>query len=97
MGFELRKWGCSVLQQYPTPVYFEGLLVGDYAADLLVDRAVIVEIKASEKLAREHEVQSLNYLKATRFEVGLLLNFGPQPQVKRMIFSNTRKAVDPSE
>ena len=52
---------------------------------------VIVEIKAVEYLIPEHELQLINYLKATYFEVGLLLNFGPKPQFTRKVFSNSRK------
>jgi GxxExxY protein len=58
---------------------------------MLVDGKVIVEIKAGQSLAPEHEAQLLNYLKATDAEVGLLLNFGPKPQVKRKVFDNFRK------
>jgi GxxExxY protein len=57
----------------------------------LVDDKVIVEIKATRTLALEHEAQLLNYLKATDIEVGLLLNFGPKPQIKRKVFDNNRK------
>ena len=56
-----------------------------------VDNKVIVEIKASKKLALENEAQLLNYLKATEIEVGLLLNYGPKPDLKRKAFENTRK------
>lgn len=59
--------------------------------DLLVENLVIVELKATKQLAEEHEAQLLNYLKATTFEVGLLLNFGPKPEIKRKAFNNERK------
>jgi len=65
--------------------------VGEYFADILVDNKVIVEIKAARGLASENEAQLLNYLKATDVEVGLLLNFGPKPEVKRKLFDNSRK------
>jgi GxxExxY protein len=65
--------------------------VGEYFADVLVERKVIVEIKAARALSEAHEAQLLNYLKATRYEVGLLLNFGPKPQIKRKIYDNDRK------
>jgi hypothetical protein len=61
-----------------------------YEADLIVNGLVIVEIKAVEALASEHEAQLLNYLRATDIEVGLLLNFGPKPQVKRKIYEAAR-------
>ena len=66
-------------------------LMGQYFVDLFVANKVIVESKATKNLAPEHEAQLLNYLKATDIEVGLLLNFGPKPQVKRKIFDNYRK------
>jgi len=65
--------------------------VGEYFADILVDKKVIVEIKAAKALASENEAQLLNYLKATDVEVGLLLNFGPKPEVRRKLFDNSKK------
>ena len=65
--------------------------MGEYYADLLVADAVIVEIKAVRALLAEHEAQLLNYLKATPYEVGLLLNFGPKPEIKRKVYDNERK------
>ena len=72
-------------------VYYEGEVVGEYFADLLVAGVVIVELKAMKSLLEEHEAQLLNYLKATPYEVGLLLNFGPKPEIKRKAFDNSRK------
>ena len=91
MVLELRKMGLKVVSQAPIQVFYEGHVVGEYSADLLVEDAVIVELKAVRALAAEHEAQLLNYLKATRYEVGLLLNFGPKPQVKRKVYDNERK------
>lgn len=91
MAIELRKRGLNVVQQVPIKVYYDGHLVGEYFADLLVEGKVIVELKAVEALAAEHEAQLLNYLKATEIEVGLLLNFGPKPQVRRKIYETARK------
>ena len=88
MIIALRGMGHTVKQQQPIQVQFEGSVVGEYFADLLVDDRVIVELKAAEALAKEHEAQLLNYLKATNFEVGSLLNFGKKPEFKRRIFSN---------
>ena len=62
-----------------------------YDAGLLVANAVLVEVKSVQRLLEEHEAQLLNYLKATPYEVGLLLNFGPKPEVKRKVFDNSRK------
>ena len=68
-----------------------GEIIGEYLADILVDDKVIVEIKAAKSLVQENEAQLLNYLRATNKEVGLLINFGPKPEVKRKVFDNSRK------
>ena len=91
MVLELRKMGLKVVSQAPIQVFYEGEVVGEYSADLLMEDAVIVELKAVRALAAEHEAQLLNYLQATVYEVGLLLNFGPKPQVKRKVYDNERK------
>ncbi len=91
LAIRLRKAGFTVVQQQPIRVYFDGEVVGEYFADLVVNGLVIVEVKAVQKLAPEHEAQLLNYLKATCYEVGLLLNFGPRPQVVRKAYDNRRK------
>ena len=84
---ELRGRGHRVINQAEMDVSYKGEPVGMYYADLLVDEAVVCEVKALDKLAPAHEAQLLNYLKATGIKVGLLLNFGPQGvQVKRMVF-----------
>jgi len=83
---ELKKLGLSARQQEPVKVYYEGQVVGDFVADLLVDDKVIVEVKAVSRLDKVHEAQIVNYLKATNIEVGLLINFGPEIQIKRRIF-----------
>ena len=91
LALELRNAGCSVVQQQKIAVLYSGVVVGDYYADLVVDNLVIVELKASDSLCKEHEAQLLNYLKATSIEVGLLLNFGKKPEFKRKVFSNKNK------
>ncbi|HDN81026.1 MAG TPA: GxxExxY protein [Chloroflexi bacterium] len=91
LAIELRKMGLKVVQQAPIAVYYDGQLVGEYFADLLVEDLVIVELKATRTLIDEHEAQLLNYLKATPYEVGLLLNFGPKPEIRRKAYDNTRK------
>ena len=73
--------------------FFQGHAVGEYFADLLVEEAVIVELKAVPHLMSEHESQLLNYLRATPYEVGLLLNFGPKPDFRRKVFDNGRKTI----
>lgn len=87
----LRRRDIEVLQQEPVSVYYEGEEVGEYFADLIVEWKVIVELKSAESLCAAHEAQLLNYLKATKTEVGLLLNFGRKPEHKRKVFSNDRK------
>jgi len=88
---ELSKKGLKCLPQAPIRVVYDGNIVGEYFADILVEEKVIVEIKAVRNLIEEHEAQLLNYLKATCIEVGLLLNFGVQPEFKRKAFDNERK------
>jgi GxxExxY protein len=81
-----------VAKQVPIEVYFEGQCIGKYEADLIVNDTVLVELKAVRTLAEEHEAQLLNYLKATKYEVGLLLNFGAtKAEIRRKAFSNERK------
>jgi len=87
----LAALGLKVQQQVRIPVYFQGQLVGEYFADLVVEECVIVELKAVNHLLLEHEAQLLNYLRATPYEVGLLLNFGPKPAFVRKAYDNSRK------
>ncbi len=91
MYFELKDKGFKVEAQKQIKVYFRKQLVGEYFADLIVEDKVIVELKATELLMNAHVAQTLNYLKATEIEVGLLLNFGDEPEFKRMIYTNDRK------
>ena len=91
----LEEAGLSAASRVKLPVFFRGRQVGDFEADILVERAVILELKAAEALATEHDAQLLNYLKATPVEVGLLLNFGPKPKFKRLAFDNARKRCRP--
>jgi GxxExxY protein len=88
---ELKKRGMDAYAELPIHVYYDGQLIGEYFADLVVNDLVILEIKSAKSLAVEHEAQLLNYLKATPYEVGLLLNFGPKPETKRRSFDNSRK------
>jgi GxxExxY protein len=91
LALRLRKGGLAAVQQQPIAVLFDGEIVGEYFADIVVNDAVIVELKAAAQLAGEHHAQLLNYLKATPYEVGLLLNFGPKPQIVRKVYDNPRK------
>lgn len=89
----LRENGLGVAVEVPVPVYFRGALVGDFQADITVNGLVLVELKAVSALDRVHESQLLNYLRATSFEVGLLINFGPRPQFKRLVLESSNKQI----
>lgn len=88
---ELERMDISSGAQSPIQVSYEDKVIGEYFADILVHDCIIVEIKVSKNLGPEHEAQLLNYLKATDIEVGLLMNFGPKPEVRRKVFNNDRK------
>jgi len=87
---ELKSMGINVEKQKQIKVYYKEQQVGEYYADLIIENIVIVELKAAESLCEEHEFQLINYLKATDIEVGLLLNFGKSPEIKRKVFSNKK-------
>lgn len=90
---ELKKNGLICSSQYPIEVFYDEIKVGQYFADIIVNKCVIREIKAAEGLCEEHEAQLTNYLKATEIEVGLLLNFGKKTEFKRKVFSNEHKII----
>jgi GxxExxY protein len=85
---ELESLGLFVKRQVPMKVYFKEHEIGSYFADIVVNDLVVIELKAAEILVEAHEAQLTNYLRATNIELGLLLNFGKQPQVKRKVFTN---------
>ena len=91
MYLELKSQGFKVEPQKQIKVYYKNELVGDFFADLLINDLIILELKACDSLVKSHYVQTLNYLKATNIEIGLLLNFGEKPEIKRLIFTNNRK------
>ena len=91
--FELQNRGFKVEPQKAIDVYYQKQLVGKYKADLIVNDLVILELKAVDYLVEEHELQLINYLKATDKEVGLLLNFGMKPEIRRKVFDNSRKNI----
>jgi GxxExxY protein len=91
MYIELTELGFKVDKQKRVLVYYNEHIVGDYFADLTVEEVVICELKTNETLAEENENQLINYLKATTIEVGLLLNFGKKPEIKRKIYDNEKK------
>ncbi len=95
LAIELRKVGLSVTQQQSVKVYYDGVQVGDYFADIIVNDLVILELKAAESLRNEHFAQLTNYLKATDKEVGLLMNFGSKPEFKRILLTNDKKRFHP--
>ena len=84
---ELKAKGLKVQAQVPIQVHYKGEIVGDYYADLVVEDKVIIELKAQESLSKAYDAQLLNYLKATKIQVGLLVNFTyPKATVKRFVF-----------
>lgn len=91
---ELKRNGLSAEKQRKISVFYEEYLVGEYYADIIVNDTVIIELKAAEAVIEEHELQLLNYLKATDKEIGLLLNFGKKPEIRRKIFTNDRKRIE---
>jgi GxxExxY protein len=93
LAIELRKIGFEVKCQFPINVYYESEIVGDYYADIIVNNLVIIELKATKQLDEEHEYQLINYLKATKVELGLLMNFGKEAVYKRKVFMNCNKKL----
>lgn len=87
MIIELQKMGLHCQKQKPIKVHYYDKEIGDYFADIVVEDKVILELKAAECLMEEHEYQLINYLKATDVEVGLLLNFGKEPEFKRKVLT----------
>jgi GxxExxY protein len=93
MVVALAQSGLAAVREVPVPVWFRGQKVGQYFADLMVDNAVLLELKAARNLESAHEAQLLHDLRATEIEVGLLLNFGLRPQFRRLLFDNNRKKI----
>jgi GxxExxY protein len=91
LKIELGFMSFNVENQFPIKVFYSNCIVGDYFTDLIVDKKVIIELKTVETLTKDNECQLLNYLKATENEVGLLLNFGKKPEIKRKVFTNNLK------
>jgi GxxExxY protein len=93
MLIALRDAGISVQYKHPIDVFFRGHSVGDFEADLLVEGVVLLELKAARAIDPAYEAQLLNYLRATHVEVGLILNFGPKPEFRRLAYDNSRKQL----
>ena len=83
---ELKKAGLDSLQQVPVNVHYDNVVVGEYQLDLLVDNRLVLELKAVKNIDPTHIAQTINYLKATHHNIGLILNFGnPKLQIKRLV------------
>jgi GxxExxY protein len=88
LAHEIRKAGLKVAQQHGIQIRYDGILVGEYVADLLVEGTVLVELKAVKSLDDIHAAQCLNYLKATGIQICLLINFGrPRVEIKRIVLT----------
>lgn len=93
----LRDRQISFERERPINVYVRDTLVGEFRADLVVESLVVVELKACERIVAAHEAQLISYLKASSFQLGLLFNFGPRPERRRVIWTSTYKALKDSE
>lgn len=87
---ELQLQGLNVRQQSPVEVFYKDQKIGFYLADIVVEDCLLLELKAVEEIRLEHEAQLLNYLKATDIDLGLLMNFGPKPKVRRFVYETAR-------
>ena len=93
LDLSLTGKGLSVKREMPVAVHFDGVVVGNYRADLLVNEVLIVEVKTGPTITGAHERQLRNYLRCSEIEVGLILLFGPKPKFQRFIYTNDRKQV----
>ena len=87
----LTEAGLMVHSPVDIPVWFRGHQVGAFEADVLVEKCVLLELKAASAVHNSHQAQLLNYLRATDIEIGVLLNFGVKPEFKRLVFDNLRR------
>jgi GxxExxY protein len=86
LALELRRAGFGLKQQHSLQVRYDGVVVGDFVADLLIEEKVLVELKAVKELDDIHMAQCLNYLKATRFSLCILVKFGkPKAEIRRVV------------
>ncbi len=86
--------GLNVGRQVPIAVWYRGVPVGEFRADVVVNDTVLLELKAAKAIDLAFEKQTMNYLRATNLEVALILNFGPSAQFRRLVFENARKGLD---
>jgi GxxExxY protein len=96
MMIELQRLDLVCEKQKSLNVSYDGLIIGEYYADIIVNECVIIELKAAENLCQEHECQLVNYLKASEIEVGILLNFGKRPEFKRRVLTAEYKNLNKS-
>lgn len=94
LAIELGEVGLRCTCEVPLKVLYHGKIVGEYCADLIVEDKIVVEAKAVSTLDPVHEVQLVNYLKATGLNVGLLINFGRSVEIKRRVFDALPKTED---
>jgi len=88
---ELKKRDLFIENQIPINVYYDDHIVGNYIGDILVDNKILIELKAIKKISKNENIQLLNYLCATKYEVGLILNFGSKPEISRVVYDNQLK------
>ena len=93
LQFALQDAGLEAEAEIPVSVFFRRRNVGDFRADLIVNKCLLLELKTADAIDNAHEAQVLNYLRATSLELGLVLNFGPKPQIRRLLLDNARKHV----
>ena len=91
LGLALETEGLKISNYVKIPVWFRGQCVGQFEGDMLVENAILLELKVARILDRAHQAQLLNYLRATDIEVGVLLNFGLKPEFKRLVLDNASK------
>ena len=93
LAIEMTSLGATVQREVRVSVYYEGHEVGRFRADQIINHVVLVETKAADSICAEHEQQVHNYLRATKLEVALLLNFGRKPAFQRILLTNNRKTT----
>ena len=90
MKFALEEKGLTVEAEALIAVFFRGKNVGDFRADLVVNRCILIELKTAERIVMAHEAQAINYLRGSSLELALILNFGPRPGVRRLVLETAR-------
>jgi GxxExxY protein len=93
MGWALHDAGLQADLEVPISVHFRGRIVGSFRADIVVESLVLLELKVGDQLDPNAEAQVVNYLRATRLELALILHFGPKPAFRRLILTNDRKLL----